>query len=187
MDQRSGIFSYAELNYLRLEAMDLFERCLTEGKSTFLESFVERQISQEPPRVELLRDIAEELHQRLLTLRENHFDLRERTLRALHDTLRVDLSALVPLSALDDYHRLPADDIINSVRRQYPRLTDAEAHIIRKTLDTSMGLAAELYHDVELTEQLYDYIMDWVMGLNAMLVRRAWTDILYTPLDDIIH
>lgn len=187
IDETTEVFSYAELNYLRMEAMDLFERCLTEGNALPLEAFVERQISQTPPRVELLREIAEQLHQRLISLRENHFDLRDRTLRALRDTLRVDLSALVPLNALGDYHLLKSDDIIVELRQQYPRLTEAESHIVRKALDTSMDIAAQLYRDVELTTHLYNYVMDWVMALSAILIRRAWTLTLSNPQDDIVH
>src|SRR5687767_3679503 len=81
----SGAFSFAELNYLRMEAMDRFERCLTEGRSLPLESFVEEQLAQDPPRLELLREVAEDLHQRLQGLRENHFDVRGRALAALRD------------------------------------------------------------------------------------------------------
>src|SRR5215813_12055956 len=81
----ASFYTFAEVNYLRLEAMDLFERCLTEGKPDFLEAFVERQIMQEPPRLELLREVADELHQRLIGLREHHFDVRERAVRTLRE------------------------------------------------------------------------------------------------------
>src|SRR5690606_25880350 len=73
-----GLASLAELNYLRLEAMDLFERCLTEGSPACLETFIEEQLSHEPPRLELLREVGEDLHQRLLSLREYHYDVLER-------------------------------------------------------------------------------------------------------------
>src|SRR5262245_38004075 len=89
-----GLFSLAEQHYLRLEAMDLFERCLTEGKPDCLQAFFEQQISQEPPRLQLLRDIAEDLHQRLLSLREYHFDVRDRVMRSLHDDFKVDITPL---------------------------------------------------------------------------------------------
>lgn len=60
----------SEKDYLRLEAMDLFERCLTEGIPDYLMVFIEQQIVCTPPRLDLLNDMAEDLRGRLVSLRE---------------------------------------------------------------------------------------------------------------------
>jgi hypothetical protein len=172
----SGAFNFAELNYLRMEAMDLFERCLTEGRAHFLETFVHDQISQDPPRLELLREVAEDLHQRLLTLRENHFDVRDRVLRTLRDDFSADLSPLIPLNALESYHLLNPEDAVLFLREQLGTLTPQDEIALRKALDSSLDMAAQLQRDVAMTESLYDYVMDWVMGLNATIARRSWSD-----------
>lgn len=183
----SGVFSFAEMNYLRLEAMDLFERCLTEGRPGFLETFVEQQISQEPPRLNLLREIAEDLHQRLLALRENHFDVRDRVLRTLRDDFKLDLSPMIPLHDLQSYHLLNLEDALGFLRAQQVSLTNQDETLLRQTLDSSLGMAAQLQRDVAMTENLYNYIMDWVMGLNATVARRYWEETRCNRTDDRIH
>ncbi len=170
-----GLFSVAEQSYLRSEAMDLFERCLTEGRLDCLQAFIEQQILLEPPRLQLLRDIAEDLHQRLLSLREYHFDVRDRVMHALRDDFKVDMTPLAPANALESYHLLSLDDAVQTIREQNANLTDQDAVLLRNMLEASVEMAAQLYGDIEMTEHLHAYILDWLNGLNAMVVRRSWT------------
>jgi hypothetical protein len=182
----SSVFSLAEIHYLRLEAMDRFERCLTEGYTTFLEEFVQQQIAQDPPRVELLREVGEDLHQRLLVLRENHFDVRARVLTRLRDDYSVDLSPLVPLKALESYHKLNADEAVYYMK-QRKTLTNKEEANVRKTLEASFNIAEQLYRDVVMTEYLYDYVMDWVMGLNAAVLHHFWADAHFESHNELVQ
>lgn len=170
-----GLFSFAEQSYLRLEAMDLFERCLTEGKPDCLQAFIEQQILQEPPRLQLLRDIAGDLHQRLLSLREYHFDVRDRVLRTLRDDFKVDISPLAPANALESYHLLPLKDVLRRLREQNTNLTDQDAVLLHNMLEASLEMASQLHGDIAMTEHLHAYILDWLNGLHAMAARRAWT------------
>jgi hypothetical protein len=183
----TGVFSFAELNYLRMEAMDLFERCLTEGHPVIFEVFVEQQISQEPPRVELLREVAEDLHQRLLSLREHHFEVRNQVLRRLREDYSVDLSEFIPLSALHTYHLINPDEALYFMRQQQSTLSEQQEHVVRKTLDASIGMAAQLSRDVAMTEHLYEYVMDWVMGLHATQAQRFWADARFEKSNERIH
>src|SRR5574341_369616 len=149
--QSLGLFSIAELSYLRLEAMDLFERCLTEGKADYLEAFIEQQITQEPPRLQLLRDVAEDLHQRLLSLREYHFDVRDRVLRALRDDFQLDITPIAPANALENYHLLRLDAMLDYVRQQNPRLSSSDEALVRNMLEASLEMASQLHGDMMMT------------------------------------
>ena len=169
-----GLFSLAELSYLRMEAMDLFERCLTEGKPDCLQTFIEQQILQEPPRLQLLRDVSEDLHQRLLSLREYHFDVRDRVIRTLRDDFKVDITPIAPASALEDYHLLRLDNVLEYCQ-QNARLTSQDEVLLRNMLEASLEMASQLHGDVVMTEHLYTYIIDWLNGLNVTIARRSWT------------
>ena len=114
-----GYFSLAVFQALRLEALDLFDRSLAEGKPEILERFLERQIAQEAPSLELLSQVAEDVHQRLLALRQRHFDVREQ---------------------------------------------DAQQ------------VTASLHADVMLAEQLYLYVVDWLLALHIVTVRDGWAN-----------
>jgi hypothetical protein len=111
------LFSLAESSHLRIEAMQLFEQCLTNGDSSPLVGFIERQLVHEPPRLQLLREVAEDLQQRLLSLREYHFDVRERVVTALSESYAVDITPLTPSALLEHYHHLTPDEILAFVQK----------------------------------------------------------------------
>lgn len=166
-----GLSSLAEINYLRLEAMELFERCLTEGRPQLFEGFIEQQISREPPPLELLREVADDLHQRLVSLREYRADVLERAWR----TLTVDFS-------LQDGSR---GDSLEEMQKLAHQLRSADTHshlapdevvMLRKMLDISLDTAAQLRDDLQMTERLHGYVSDWVNALNATIARRFWAD-----------
>lgn len=171
-----SLFQLTELSYLRSEAMDLFERCLTEGSPDSLIVFIEEQITQEPPRLDVLRDLAEDLHLRLLGLREYHFDVRERVLRTLQDDFHIDLSPLAPPNAMERYHLLELDLVMGFLRDQNPLLTRKEEYLLRKMIEASLEMAARLHQDVTMTQDLFYCVMDWLDGLSATIARRFWGD-----------
>jgi hypothetical protein len=183
----SGIFSFAELRYLRMEAMDLFERCLTEGDPKLLEGFVERQISQEPPRLELLREVAEDLHQRLLDLYSSRYEVREQVLQILRDEFGVAAKELLPVNSMKSDQPFYLDDALTMLRQKNGTLTEADELLLHKKLDAPLTLEAQMHRDVLMTEYLYAYVMDWVMGLNAIFTRRYWAASRYAPLSDWTH
>jgi len=182
-----GLFSLAELNYLRLEAMDLFERCLTEGSPDYLLAFIEQQIVQEPPRIDLLNEVAEDLHQRLIGLREYHFDVRDRVLRTLRADFQVDLSPIAPPNALNKYHLLDLDAATQLVRQQNPQLTNREHVLLRSVLEASLEMASQLNDDVSMTEYLFLYVLDWADGLNTTATQQYWLQEWEASPRTIIH
>lgn len=172
----AGLSAMAELNYLRLEAMDLFERCLTEGRPAFLEAFIEEQISQNPPRLDVLRDVAEDLHQRLLSLREYHFDVVERTAQTLSDDFGVTLKLDAHASPQGGESPLAPAHVLPLMRNLNPSLNSGDEALVRRMLEMSAETAAQLREDIHMAEALFMYISDWVDGLSATAARRFWSD-----------
>lgn len=167
----SGLSSLAELNYMRLEAMDLFDHCLTEGKSDRLIDFIEQQISQDPPRIELLREVGDDLHQRLMGLHENYLDAWQRTLA----TLKTDYALSIDKEfASKPFNKFEDDDILDRLGSQ--QLEAGKQTALRKTLDAVLETATQLRADIAMTERLYVYICDWIDGLNATVARRFWAE-----------
>lgn len=161
-------------NDLRLEAMELFDRCLAHGSPDCLIAFIEAQITQDPPRLDVLRDLAEDLHQRLLGLRGDCFDVRERVLRTLRDDFHVDLSPIAPANAIEVYHQLNPDTAVHFLRCHYPQLTQSEELVVRRLLETSLMTATRLHSHMRMTEELFAYVMDWMEGLNTVIARQLW-------------
>jgi hypothetical protein len=168
------LFSLAESSHLRIEAMQLFEQSLTNGDASVMVAFIERQLANDPPRIQLLREIADDLQQRLLSLREYHFDVRERVVSTLSESYDVDISPLAPAALLDQYHLLALDDVFALIQETNPALSDDDLAILRKMIDASLHIAAQLHEDILITRELYDLILDWLEALSATLARQHW-------------
>ncbi|HVU14810.1 MAG TPA: hypothetical protein VHD90_26220 [Phototrophicaceae bacterium] len=161
-----GLFSLAAFQTLRLEALDLFDRSLAESKPEYLEHFLELQVSQEPPPLELLSQIAEDVHQRLLALRQRHFEAREHVRRTIFNLYDLDLSILFTADPMEQ-RPLTFDDVRHFIG-------DDEARSADPVLQESLVNAARLFQDVTLANALHNFVMDWLMALHVVSVRGAW-------------
>jgi hypothetical protein len=169
------IFAIAENNHLRSQAMDLYERCLTEGKPDYLLRFIELQLLCDPPPLELLYDLMQDLHQRWLTLREHLFDVRNRLLSTLWSVYQIDLNSLSVAHSLDEYHLIDPDQLIASIAHHCPSLSGHDLQRVRKEIVTSLSVGYQLYGDTMMTIQMMKFIQDWAAGLGIDEIRRAWT------------
>ncbi|MFN8531019.1 MAG: hypothetical protein U0670_20640 [Anaerolineae bacterium] len=72
-----GVFNtniYHSFHHARLEAMQILERCLADGDAHALEAYLETQLVLEPPPIDLLRHIADDLSARLSVLEQQSGD-----------------------------------------------------------------------------------------------------------------
>lgn len=181
-----GLFSLAELNQLRLEAMHLFEQGLTNGDASALVTFIEAQLLHEPPRLQLLHDLADDLQQRLLSLKAYHFDVRDRVVRTFSEQYSVDLSPIMPPDALARYHLLTSEEVLEYAR-SHSAIAQADMALLRKMVDASLQMAAQLNNDVHITTQLHTLVLDWLEGMNATVARRYWASYKSGPQTDLDH
>ncbi len=172
MDLNDLFINDNEIANLRTEAGTLFERCLTEGRPDALIGFIEHQVSGDPPRADVLSWLAEDLHLRLLGLRELRFDVRERALNTIRSDYGVDMSILAPPNALADYHRVEPDAVLNLIRHQHP-LDTCEVKVVREKVEKSLFQARQLDADIRLTEQLFQCALDWADGLTVVEARQC--------------
>ncbi len=163
------LFSLAESNHLRLEAMQLFEQCLTNGDEGPLVTFIERQLVHDPPRLQLLAALADDLQLRLLSLREYQFDVRERVVSTLQEGFGIDITPLTPPDKLTHYHHLTSDRILAFIQEKGIILSDEDALLLRKMLDASLQMAAQLHHDIRITARLHDLVLDWLSSRKKVL------------------
>jgi len=176
-----NMFPSAESHFLRIEAMQIFEQCLTNGDAEAMTSFIERQLLHDPPRLQLLRDMADDLQQRLLSLREYHFDVRERVVTMLRESYHVDIAPLAPPALLDEYHHLTIDELFAFIQTHGVKLSENDATILRKMIDASLQMAAQLSNDIHLTMQFHTMVVDWLDGISATIARQHWNP--HTPID----
>lgn len=181
-----GLFSLATFQTLRLEALDLFDRSLSEGNPEFLERFVQRQVAQEFAPLELLSQVAEDVHQRLLKLRQRHFESRDDMRRTLLYQYGLDLAPFLPEDPVE-YHRLNLDAALSFFSRQQGYAGDDINLNLRHLLQDAQASAARLYAEVMLADSLYTYLMDWLMALHVVSVRGAWGDDFRDDRTPFVH
>ncbi len=174
------LLSLTEFNHLRLEAMRLFEGCLTSGNDLPLVEFIQHQLAHTPPHLHLLHDIADDLQQRLLSLREHHFDVRERVVSTLGESYEIDITPLAPADQLGSYHQLHTETLMAYIQQRTSDISDDELAMLQKMLDASLNMAGQLYKDIQMAQRLHTLILDWLNGLNSLIIRQHWPST--TPL-----
>ncbi len=172
----AGWFSLAAFQTLRLEALDLFDRCLTERKPEYLEHFLERQIAQEMPPLELLSQVAEDVHQRLLTLKQRHFEVCDQVRWSLEHQYGIVPALFVPTDLLE-YPWGKLDDFLHAIGCKEVRLSEESRRSLSAELKEARDAAAQLRADVRLADYLYSYLMDWLLALHVVTARGARTDL----------
>ena len=168
-----SLFAMAELNQLRTQALDLFDRCLAENNLGPIVAFVERYIQEDPPHLPLLREFSDGLHQRLLSLRAYQFDVRQRVLQTFTDDYGVDIGPMLPASA---YHLMNVKQVLDYARQRGRDISDDDLLILGKLLDASVKTASRLQSQIEMVEQLQRLVQDWLNALNATVGRRYWSE-----------
>jgi hypothetical protein len=165
--------SATDNNPIRMQALDLFDRCLAEGDGTPVMAFIEKQIILDPPDLQLLGEIADDLQQRLMSLRANHFDTRISVVKAFA-TMGVDVTAAVPANALMDYHRIRPGTLITLAYKQGTPLNHAETSRLVRLVEESTRTAARLAEEIAMATALQDMINDWLDALSVTTSRRYW-------------
>ena len=176
-----SIFAQAELQQLRAQALDLFDKCLVDNNPAPIVAFIERQVMSDPPHLPLLQEFARSLQQRLLSLRAYHYDVRDKVIQTFTDDYGVDITPLAPPSEIDDYHKIDSEKVIEFVQAQLASESAEELDILTKLLNASIAMAARLYSEIQLTRELHTLVTDWLDALNATVGRRYWSEGDSTP------
>lgn len=176
-----SLFAQAELQQLRAQALDLFDKCLVDKNPAPIVAFIERQVMSDPPHLPLLQEFVRSLQQRLLSLRAYHYDVRDKVIQTLTEEYGVDITPLAPPTAIDEYHKIDQQQVLDYLRERLSADAAAELVIISKMLDASITMAARLESEIQLTRELHTLVTDWLDALNATVGRRYWSEGNSTP------
>jgi hypothetical protein len=157
----------AEYQILRMEAVESIENCLTRGEDGEFIAFVQAQIASQPPRLNLLRDIADELSLRLLALRQHRLDVWDRVVEILLADYGIDVACHCPADASEHHVILSAEETISSVEHGLRDSAAQDLALIRRLVQASVEMARQLSADIQLTEHVYETVVDWLMGLSS--------------------
>lgn len=169
--ERDQALPMVELNALRMEAMAIYERCLAESSGASFQRFLERALVQLPPPVALLNEISDDLFQRLQTLRQTEFDLRDRLITGLQADFAVELSAVLPLRDLD--HLAQIQPLVLAAPLT-ALLSAVQFRAVVQSLEEARQSAARLAAQRHLTHILYDDVTTWATALHVIAVRGHW-------------
>ncbi len=166
-------YTFAAFNVLRHEAMTLLDQALVHGQAPIFIAFVERHMAEMPPPLELINQLADDVHQRLQLLRQTHFDLRDQMITQVRAEFDFDLTPITPPDRLDFYHLINPAAVIDDALAN-SALDAAQGYALHAVLTELINAAQGLHRDLTLAGDLYDYLVDWLAGLHLDLVRWMW-------------
>lgn len=165
----SEAFAFADFNAQRMEALYLFDYAVSAGKDEGFQAFIERCVLQEPPPIELLREIAEDVRSRVISLRHAQFEAREQLVAALRDELPSEAAALLPLLDHQPDELMPSTlRTLLGTRGVFP----AHKGALPRTT-AALELYEHLRYRVQMSEHLNKYVADWVNGIGILAARSA--------------
>jgi len=169
-----------EQRWLRLEADALLAQSLTEANVGPLRVFLEGQLAAEPPPLDLLHEIAQELEQRALARRGAQADVRQRVVAAVQEACGVELAPLALPAGCAQYHDMTAVEVTAwALAGGAPPA--AEWSLLRPLVEVSLEAARRLYAEGEVAAQLARLLADWLSGHDAAAARQHWRP---APPDD---
>lgn len=166
--------SLSETSHLRAEAMRLFKEYLTSDDETALFAFIEHQIMLDPPPFGLLHQIAGDIQQHLLSLRENHFDTCIRVISTLSEDYQIDITSVLSPDDITRYHHLHAHDVVLLINQQITNIHDDERPIIDELVAISLQTARQLDRDIQMTTRFQTMLLDWLEGISSLAIRSRW-------------
>jgi hypothetical protein len=157
---------------MREEALELYDYCLAEGSVEPLMSFLEELIAINTAPLNFLYEIADDIQQRFVALRENHYDVRHQVVRAIQTLYQADVSLLFPPDDLDNYHLTEADTVLAGLMAQGIAVDEEERDLLQRLIRQSCQTALQLQEDIELTEDLQAIVSDWLLALSGTVARQ---------------
>lgn len=157
----------SDLNALRLEGMVIIDRCLRERHAAAFERFLAAQLDAEPPPLQLLQELAQDVQQRLQAMRQSHFDQRDGLLRQLAEAAAAHTPPHSPTPA--GFSRLSLDQIQHALAESSLSGT-AELSTL---LEDAQRAEGESIAQQRMLQQVHAAIHDWLRGFSVITARQA--------------
>jgi hypothetical protein len=168
------LLGFAEKNLVCSEAIELLERCMAERSPALFEAFMQRQMLNSPAAIDTLLDLAESVHQHMISLQESLFDIRATMLNRLKDHFQIDASPLIPIELIEEYHALELDEALAFVTIRYNHLTDSQLISVCHTMHNAVSRAGQITQSLLLVRHILEYIFDWSEALSVFVVKSYW-------------
>lgn len=161
---------------LVMEAFDLLSRCLEQSDPKPIMAFIENLLADEPPALEVLRRLNGDLQQRTLVLRTKLYNVRDKLVSTLTSEYVVDVTPFMPAESLDLLHLVKVDQIVAFAQAVNQHLNATELGTLRDMLMSAVETAAGFQREVEITQSLQTFILDWLDALSAVASREYWDE-----------
>jgi hypothetical protein len=173
-----------QLKKMREEALELYDYCLAEGNPGPMINFIEEQIALDPPPLLLLYEIADDIQQRFMSLRENQFDVRHQVVQIFNDLYDMDVAVFFTEEKLE---ALTPQEAIDLLETNGAEIADDEKALLQRLINQSRDTAAQLGEDIRLTESVQEMVMDWALALASTVARDYSHSLTLEPPTTILH
>ena len=170
-DPLASVYSYVERAYVRLQADEVLNQCLEEGRLVPLQSLVEMLIVLGPTSLSSLREILGEVYSRKTQVKKDQhqvFIKLENELSAYHIRLGgvhslISLARLTPMAFLAF---LRSQNVEN----------EKDQLICLQRLEDALELIKSLEDHLRLLEEIEVYLHDWLWCLIYQSAHQEWGD-----------
>jgi hypothetical protein len=173
-DPIDAVYSYVERAYVRLQAGDILIRCMEEGNASPMQQMVEGLVLAGPQSLSVLREMrSESAHRKSQILDDLHqvYSDLENNL----GTLGVVLTGVKSAVAITD---LKSVRFVGMMQEQGV-LEEETQMVCLQFLRDSREIIASLACQVELLEEIEDFLEDWLWGLAYQLARDGFGESSY--------
>ncbi|MBI1280307.1 MAG: hypothetical protein GC179_19435 [Anaerolineaceae bacterium] len=168
------LMALAEKNLVCSEAIELLEKCLAERSPALFEAFMQRQMLNSPAQIDVFLELAETVHQHMIALQESLFEIRTGMLNRLKDHFQIDITPLVPLDLIEEYHALELDEALAFVTHRYTHLSENELIIVCHTMHNAVLRAGQVTQSLLMVRHILEYMFDWLEALSVFVVKAYW-------------
>ncbi len=168
-DPLANVYSYVERAYVRLQASDVLNQCLEEGRLIPLQSLVEMLIVLGPTSLVSLREILGEVYSRRSQVKNDQHQVFSKLENELN-TYHVRLGGVHSLISLA---RLTPMAFLAFLRSQNVE-NEKDQLICLQRLEDALELIKSLEDHLRLLDEIEVYLHDWLWSLIYQSAHQEW-------------
>lgn len=162
----------AEQSYVRLEAEQLIDHCLSQGDSEPFNELLEELILSGSKSLGVLREILQAIHSMKSSLSQEGLDVRQDLLNALSN-FGVKIPQLTSIQTPEVFWRICRKGLYKNIADRLGKLGEEEGTVIEEVCVEVSKQVTQIAHRLVLLNRMEESVSDWIDGLVYEVARSS--------------
>lgn len=154
----------AEQSYVRLEAEQLIDNCLSQGDSTPFNELLEELVLAGSKSLGVLREILQAIHSMKSSLSQEGLDVRQDLLNALSH-FGINIPQLTSLQAPEAFWRMCREGLYKNIKTGIGKLEEEDGLVIEEVCVEASKRVTQVARRLVLLNRMEESVLDWIDGL----------------------